>query len=131
MKISEVPARKDVPEHYFTGDVGVFHTEGVHADPLMDVVVVTFPPGARTAWHHHVGPQILVVVEGYCRVQTQGGAVRDVPSGSVVRFEAGELHWHGATPDAPMVHVALQMKGVPVDGFTIWAEPVTDDEYDG
>ncbi len=131
MKITKAPLPKSVPPEYFTGDVSVLHTQGVHPDPLMDVVLVTFPPGGRTAWHHHVGPQILVVVEGCCRVQTEGGPVQDVATGGTVRFESGELHWHGATPDAPMVHVALQMKGVPVDPFTIWSDPVTDAEYDG
>ena len=31
---------------------------------------VTFQPGARTAWHTHTGgPQILLVIEGSCRLQ--------------------------------------------------------------
>jgi quercetin dioxygenase-like cupin family protein len=49
-----------------------------------------------------------------------------VAAGGAIRIEPGERHWHGATPDAPMTHLALN-----IDAATEWFEPVTDVEYAG
>ena len=76
---------------------------------------VTFEPGARTAWHTHPLGQTLIVTSGLGRVQR------------VVWFEPGEKHWHGASPNAAMTHIAIQesLNGKPVD----WLEKVTDAQY--
>ena len=36
------------------------------------------------------------------------------------------MHWHGASGDAGMTHLALN-----IDAETAWFEKVTDDEYRG
>ena len=100
--------------------------DGVNASPDINVYRVTFQAGARTAWHTHTGPQLLLVVEGSCRLQKEGEAIQEVSAGGAVRIEPGERHWHGATPDAPMVHLAIN-----IDATTAWFEHVTDEQYAG
>jgi quercetin dioxygenase-like cupin family protein len=90
---------------------------------------VSFPPKARTAWHTHPLGQILLVTSGRGYVQKWGEARQAVAAGDVVRFEAGEKHWHGAAADSPMQHVAIQTA---VAGSTAdWLELVSDVEYGG
>lgn len=80
---------------------------------------VSFTAGARTHWHTHNGVQLIVVVEGQCRIQARGGPVTVADVGDVVRIHPGEEHWHGATADAGMVHLAVNL-GTRTD----WLEPV-------
>lgn len=47
----------------------------------------------------------------------------------MVWFPAGEKHWHGASPETGMGHIAIQ---VSIDGSPVtWREKVTGAEYDG
>lgn len=88
---------------------------------------VTFEPGARTAWHSHPRGQILIVTAGVGRVQQWGGAVEEIQAGDVVRIPAGEKHWHGASPQASMTHIAITEHR---DGTAVqWMEKVTDEQY--
>ena len=59
-------------------------------------------------------------------VQTDGGATVEVSAGDVVYAPPGELHWHGAGPHSPMVHLSLT-----TGGATVWEpDKVTDAEYE-
>ena len=88
---------------------------------------VAFAPGARTAWHTHPGGQILIVAAGVGRVQQWGGPIDEVRPGDVVRIPPGVKHWHGASPDTAMTHLAI---GEPIDGRSVeWMEPVSDEQY--
>jgi quercetin dioxygenase-like cupin family protein len=117
------------PAEYFTGTVRV--------DPLFSPpeparaagALVTFEPGARTAWHTHPFGQTLLVMTGSGRVQREGGPIEKIRPGDVVWFGPGEKHWHGAAPTTAMSHIAVQEKlnGSPVD----WLEHVTDAQYEG
>jgi len=49
-------------------------------------------------------------------------------AGDTVYFAPEEKHWHGAAPDAYMVHLAINPANAS-DGGTAWQEPVTDEEY--
>lgn len=90
---------------------------------------VTFQPGARTAWHTHPAGQTLIITAGSGRVQHEGGPVEEVRPGDVVWFPAGEKHWHGASPDAAMTHIAVHEV---IDGSAVtWLEPVSDEDYLG
>jgi quercetin dioxygenase-like cupin family protein len=94
------------PEEYFTGQVRI--------DPLFTppdparvaMALVTFEPGARTAWHTHPLGQTLIVTAGCGRVQREGGAIEEIKQGDVVWFAPGEKHWHGAAPTTAMSHIA-------------------------
>jgi quercetin dioxygenase-like cupin family protein len=93
---------------------------------------VRFAPGARTAWHRHAVGQTLLITDGFGLVQSRGGSVMPVRAGDTVYISPGEWHWHGASPDSFMVHLAL-LEGV-ADGARAGSElgdPVTDDEYNG
>ncbi len=91
--------------------------------------LVTFEPGARTAWHTHPLGQTLIVTAGCGWVQRDGGAVEEIRPGDVVWFAPGEKHWHGAAASTAMSHIAIQEKlnGVMVD----WLEQVSDAQYRG
>ena len=110
----------------FTGDATLTRMDGVCDGPRVNAYRVTFQPRARTAWHTHSGPQLLLVVEGRCRLQKAGEPVQEVEAGSVVCIEPGDRHWHGASADAPMTHVALNL-----DASTTWLAKVSDAEYAG
>jgi quercetin dioxygenase-like cupin family protein len=112
------------------GDDGRFSGEvwlrGTPADEVgTSVAMVHFSPSARTHWHQHPGGQFLVGVTGRGRVRSKE---EDSPiflhPGDVLHVDAGEWHFHGAEPGAPMVHVAVSGGGSPE-----WGEPVSDEEY--
>ena len=128
MKIFTLASREAEPldPDNFTGQGTLVRMLGVCEAPRINAYTVTFQPGTRTAWHAHTGTQLLVVTEGTCRVQADGQPVAEVSAGSLVGFDPGERHWHGATPDAPATHVALN-----IDATTDWLEKVTDEEYAG
>jgi len=69
--------------------------------------VVTFAPGAHTAWHTHPLGQTLIVTAGVGRVQKWGDAAQDIRPGDIVWIPPGVKHWHGASPTMGMSHVAI------------------------
>jgi quercetin dioxygenase-like cupin family protein len=80
---------------------------------------VTFAPGSRSDWHRHSAGQLLVVVSGEGWVGDRHGDRRVVRVGDLVWTAPGEDHWHGATNDSVLTHVALTL------GTTHWYdEPV-------
>jgi len=46
-----------------------------------------------------------------------------------VFFEAGEEHWHGASPDRFMTHIAMQQLDEQ-GSAVVWGEHVSDEQYD-
>ncbi len=109
---------------YFTGAV-TLKTMAVGPEVTPNKVLrVEFSTGARTNWHSHTGVQILFVAEGRCRFQQWDGPVQEAGAGETIYISAGEKHWHGASPEGPMVHVALN-----IDFDTKWLEPGSDEQY--
>nr|WP_184854944.1 cupin domain-containing protein [Acidovorax soli] len=91
--------------------------------------LVTFEPGARTAWHTHPLGQTLLVQQGVGYVQRWGGPVQEIRPGDVVWIPPGEKHWHGATLTNGMSHIAI---GELLDGKSVeWLEKVSDTQYPG
>ena len=88
---------------------------------------VTFEPGARTAWHTHPLGQVLIVTAGCGRARREGGPIEEIRPGDVVWFPPGEKHWHGASPETAMTHIAIQeeLNGTAVE----WFERVSDEQY--
>ena len=68
---------------------------------------VHFEAGARNHWHSHGAGQVLLVVEGEARVQASGEPVETLNVGDTAIAPPGEKHWHGATADSPMTHLAV------------------------
>jgi quercetin dioxygenase-like cupin family protein len=89
--------------------------------------LVTFEPGARSAWHWHPLGQTLVVTQGRGWVQSEGGPKVEIRAGDVVWCPPKERHWHGATPTTAMSHIAIQEA---LDGKVVeWMEKVSDEQY--
>ena len=115
------------PSEWFSGTVRI--------DPLFQSsepartagASVTFEPGARTAWHTHPLGQALIVTSGLGITQCWGQAPVMIRPGDVISCPPGEKHWHGASPNTAMSHIAVQeaLNGKMVD----WMEKVTDAEY--
>ncbi|HRX83613.1 MAG TPA: cupin domain-containing protein [Phycisphaerae bacterium] len=129
MDIQRVGAKSSAkgPSDWFTGTVRI--------DPLFDTADparvtaanVTFEPGARTAWHTHPLGQHLIVTSGVGWVQEEGGKVEEIHPGDVVWFPPGVKHWHGASPEVAMTHIAIQEAK---DGSAVeWLEQVSDKQY--
>ena len=87
------------------------------------VYSVIFETGARTYWHSHAAGQTLLIASGRGLVATRDGDKRVVGPGDVVWARPGEVHWHGAAPDAFLGHTAVSL------GPTSWAEEVGDEAY--
>ena len=104
-------------------------TGTVWADPVMpatDKVAVNnvfFSPGARTYWHTHELGQVLHVTAGSGWVCAQGGQPQRIRGGDVVWIPGNERHWHGASTDSYMIHVATSL------GATNWQEEVSQADY--
>jgi quercetin dioxygenase-like cupin family protein len=115
------------PADWFTGTVRIDPLFQTSAPARAVGASVTFEPGARTAWHTHPLGQTLIVTAGSGFAQREGGPVEEIRPGDVVWFEAGEKHWHGATPTPAMTHIAIQEA---LDGKAVeWMEKVSDEQY--
>ena len=115
------------PDDWFTGSVRI--------DPLFQpnehrraaAAIVTFEPGARTAWHTHPLGQTLIVTSGIGWTQHEGGPIEEIRPGDIVWIPPSEKHWHGASPTTAMTHIATQEQ---LNGKVVeWMEKVTDEQY--
>lgn len=99
---------KDETGHYSVGDV-------------------VFEPGCRNNWHTHPAGQILLVTDGQGYYQEKGKPARSLGKGDVVVIPKDIVHWHGATADSSLTHIAIS--NITENGPVTWLEPVTDEEY--
>lgn len=112
---------------YFTGSVRVDPLFPAATPSRMSGGLVTFEPGARSAWHTHPVGQVLIMTAGLGWVQREGGLVEEIRPGDVVWIPPGLKHWHGATATTGMAHIAVQEA---VDGRNVeWMEKVTDEQH--
>ncbi|HYI48527.1 MAG TPA: cupin domain-containing protein [Allosphingosinicella sp.] len=128
----EVTRRADMqtvtgPTDWFTGQVTITGQFQRPSPSRVGGAVVRFEPGARTAWHKHPLGQTLIVTEGVGWTQIEGGPILEFAAGDVLWCPPDHKHWHGATPTAPMTHIAIQeaQNGSPVT----WMEHVKDEQY--
>jgi quercetin dioxygenase-like cupin family protein len=103
----------------FTGNITVGNTKDMSSSRIK------FDAGARTNWHLHSAPQLLLVEEGRGRLQELGEPIKDVPAGQPVLTKANVLHWHGASPDQSALQFSVY------SGTLEWKEKVTEEEYTG
>jgi 4-carboxymuconolactone decarboxylase len=115
------------PAENFSGSVGVDPMFEANAPARTTGALVTFRPGARSAWHSHPLGQTLIVTAGIGLVQQWGGPVDEIREGDVVSIPPNQKHWHGASPSSSMSHIALveQLNGK----STEWMEKVSDSQY--
>lgn len=126
---------KRIGSQHSTEGSAEYFTGSVRLDPLCEArdpgravsVHVTFEPRSRTAWHTHPLGQTLIVTFGRGLVQRWDGPIEEIRAGDVVWIPPSEKHWHGATPDTAMSHIAIQEK---LNGKTVeWMEKVSDEQY--
>ena len=104
----------------------------VHIEPLRDgteptdleIIAVFFDAGARTLPHTHSTEQLLHFLEGYGVVGVEGSRMRYGPGG-MAAIPADTWHWHGATPEAPMLHLSIRPGGP-----SAWAPDVPMGDWD-
>lgn len=112
---------------YFTGKATV-ESRFQHNEPArIGGGTVTFEPGARTAWHTHPLGQTLIVTAGSGWVQEWGKPAQPIKTGDVVWIPPGIKHWHGASKNTPMSHIAVSEA---LNGKSVaWMEKVTPAQY--
>lgn len=112
---------------YFTGHVRVDPVWPANTHINASGGLVTFEPGARSAWHTHPGGQRLMVIAGMGLTQESGKPAQVIRPGDVVWCPPGVKHWHGAAPSAAMTHLAVTAT---VEGENVtWMENVSDEQY--
>ncbi len=89
---------------------------------------VRFEPGARTFWHIHPTGQTLIVTEGVGLTQSVDengklGPVIEIKVGDIVVCPPGIRHWHGASENSSMTHLAMSERDP--NKAVRWLEPVT------
>ena len=120
------PSRQG-PVENFTGSVRVVPLFQANASSHASGSLITFEPGARTAWHTHPLGQVLIVTAGTGRVQRWDDPVDEIRQGDVVYIPPGQKHWHGAAPNRSMAHIAIVEQS---DGKSVeWMEKVSDTQY--
>ncbi|HTE39197.1 MAG TPA: cupin domain-containing protein [Steroidobacteraceae bacterium] len=112
-----------------------FFSGPVRIDPLFEAplparvtsVSVTFEPGSHTAWQSHSLGQTLIITSGFGVAQSEGEDPFGIRPGDVIWCAPGEKHWHGASRDTGMTHIAIVES---IDGRAVqWMEKVTDEHY--
>lgn len=121
------PKGEKVTNDNFIGTVWVNYLSETDTIHHVNIGSVTFEAGARTNWHYHKGGQILLVTEGTGLYQEKGKPVEIINKGDVMKCPPDIEHWHGATPDESMTHIAI---GTNTNiGGAVWLQPVSDVEY--
>jgi quercetin dioxygenase-like cupin family protein len=115
------------PAQFFTGRVTIRGQFAREEPSRVTGAIVTFEPGARTAWHSHPLGQTLVVIEGVGWTQVENDPIQEFAAGDILLCPRNRPHWHGATPESSMTHVAIQES---LEGANVsWMEHLTDEEY--
>jgi len=103
----------DVPSEDTLG--GIFEGGSVNTKTLIDkqlgaeeikAAIVTFSAGARTKMHAHDHEQVLYILSGKGIVANEHEQYVAMP-GMVFLIQAGEKHWHGATPESSFSHLYI------------------------
>lgn len=115
------------PAAFFTGRVRIDPVWPASESLAASGALVTFEPGARSAWHTHPYGQRLVVISGKGLTQQWGQPVQELRPGDVVWCPPGVKHWHGATSTTAMTHLAVT--GTEAGRNVDWMELVSDEQY--
>ena len=119
---------KIAPSASFVGQVFQDQIYAPDSPSRLRVSRVTFAPGGRTNWHAHAVGQILYVLSGVGRYQLEGGPIYEIRPGDTIVIPPDSRHWHGASEDQMMCHLA--MSEIDETGAsTNWQEEVSDSDY--
>ena len=128
MQLEPVRPTAKGPGATFTGEVYVTPIHAATEPSRLIVALVRFTPGAHTNWHSHAVGQTLHVTDGVGLVGTRDGTVIRMRAGDTVWTPPGEEHWHGATSDTMMCHLAMLEEAAEGE-TTTWLEPLSDADY--
>jgi 4-carboxymuconolactone decarboxylase len=115
------------PAGNFTGVVWINTLVGANDDLDVSMGVVTFEAGARSNWHMHPGGQVLLVTDGTGYFQERDKPIEIMRKGDVIKCKAGVEHWHGASYNKRVSHIAIATNSE--KGAVVWLQKVTDEEY--
>jgi len=121
------PKGEKASPDYFTGTAWVNILVPKDETRTYSIGNVVFEPGCRNNWHIHPAGQILIVTDGKGWYQEKGKLARGIGKGDVVIIPAGVEHWHGATKDSALTHLAVTNSAK--EGAVKWLQQVTDEEY--
>ena len=112
---------------YFTGSVWQDPIIIADEPARVQALRVTFEPGARTAWHTHPLGQTLLVVNGIGLIGLRNRSPQLIKTGDTIWIPPDEEHWHGASPENSMAHIAIQE--AQNNKVANWLEKVSKNDY--
>ena len=134
--VSKISENKWVPAgtEHFTGNAQMRNAFAQVQPARSYGAYVRFEPGARTFWHIHPTSQTLIVTEGVGLTQSVDsngnmGPVIEIKTGDIVVCPPGIRHWHGASENSSMTHLAMSERDP--NKAVQWLDPVTEAEYKG
>jgi len=128
MNTTEIfPQGEPLSNEWFTGNAFLKPLVARDKNNEFSAGSVTFLPGARTNWHTHPKGQVLLVTEGSGIYQEEGKPAQKINKGDVINIPENIKHWHGASADSKMVHIAIT--NFKEDTQVTWLEPVSSEQY--
>jgi quercetin dioxygenase-like cupin family protein len=112
---------------WFSGNAFIYPLLAKDSNNNFALGSVTFEPNARTLWHTHPRGQVLIITEGQGWYQEREKPAQAITKGDVVNIPPDVEHWHGASANFKLVHIAIT--NYQEDKNVTWLEPVTDEEY--
>lgn len=121
------PKGNPLPNEWFTGNAFLSPLIAKDKNHDFSAGAVTFEPGARTNWHTHPKGQALLVIEGNGLYQEKNKPAQRIKKGDVVNIPENIEHWHGASANSKMVHIAIT--NFKDDLQVTWLQPVSELDY--
>ena len=121
------PRGEKLSNEYFTGNAYLTQLLAKDSNNNFAMGSVTFEPGARTNWHTHPRGQVLIVIEGQGWYQEKEKPAQVIKKGDVINIPENVEHWHGASADTGMNHIALT--NYEAEKNVVWLRAVSTEEY--
>ena len=121
------PKGQQLPNDWFVGNAFLTTLVTKDKNNEFSAGAVTFEPNARTNWHTHPKGQVLIVIDGNGFYQEKEKPAQPIKKGDVVNIPENTIHWHGASANSTLVHIAIT--NFKEDKNVVWLNPVSDDEY--
>lgn len=110
MNVDQMAAMELESHPLFTGPVSIQWLLTDEAAKQLGMLMVRFAKGVRNKFHSHSTDQVLFVTSGKGIVATEKEQI-EIGAGDVIHIPAGEKHWHGASEDSAMSHLAIEAAG--------------------
>jgi len=121
------PKGEKLSNDWFTGNAFLTPLLAKDANNEYTIGSVYFEKGARTNWHTHPKGQVLIVTSGKGFYHEKGKRAQVITKGDVINIPEDLEHWHGASAESEMVHIAIT--NCKNDVFVDWLKPVNTEEY--